>query len=182
MKPPLTIVKILSKLSTLILILNHIRATETDNYNNLCKGAKTLASDGSSGNAAVDGKLYLDCYPSDKCTHIQGDTDLGISATFTVDLGEPMQISTILFLLKDIHNTDDTQVTHYYGTDPDPWSPTNIEIKQADYGKTPSMIADLNYNGPATLQFIHVVGFTDFSVAEIACYEKRRLYPSEIAA
>ena len=41
------------------------------------------------------------------------------------------------------------------------------------------MVADLNVNGPKTMQFIHIVADTDFTINEILCYENKRIFLDE---
>ena len=38
------------------------------------------------------------------------------------------------------------------------------------------MVADLNNNGPQTMQYIHIVADTDFTINEILCYENKRIF------
>ena len=39
------------------------------------------------------------------------------------------------------------------------------------------MIADINDSGPANVRYIHWSTNEDFEIAEILCYERKRLFP-----
>ena len=68
-----------------------------------------------------------------------------------------------------------------YGDSGDPYdSASNTLITQAGGTNYPMMIADIDLPGPASLRYIHWIGTGDFKVAEILCWEKRRLYDTEI--
>ena len=68
-----------------------------------------------------------------------------------------------------------------YGTSPDPHdTTTNKVITQAGGTNYPSMVADIEDNGPATVRYIHLTAGEDVRIYEIMCWENKRIYPSEI--
>ena len=58
----------------------------------------------------------------------------------------------------------------------------NSVIVQSGGTNYPSMIADLNDGGPVSLRYIHWSGDGPFNVAEILCYEKKRVFPDQLSS
>ena len=52
---------------------------------------------------------------------------------------------------------------------------TNKVVTQSGGANYPSMIADINDGGPASVQYIHWKSDQDFKVVDIQCYERKRL-------
>ena len=68
-----------------------------------------------------------------------------------------------------------------YGTSSDPYdTTTNTVITQSGGTNKPAMVADIDEPGPALLQYIHWTGTSDFKVAEILCWEKKRIHDTDI--
>ena len=67
-----------------------------------------------------------------------------------------------------------------YGTSADPFdTSTNTIIQQSGGTNYPSMVADINSHGPATVRYIHWTSTVSFHVEEILCYKAKRLYSDQ---
>ena len=71
-------------------------------------------------------------------------------------------------------------MTRTYGLSSDPVNTsTNSVVTQADGTNFPSMVADVNAGGPASVRYIHIRGSQSFTFNEVFCYERRRLTKDE---
>lgn len=142
-------------------------------------------SNGSNKNYIGDNYLRPDgCGPS-TCTHVtkDGSNTAWISLELDYTKGD-FGISTIVFLADRNQNIDGFgNMRRFYGPNSDPFSLENTEIIQSGGTNYPSIIADLNNCGPVMgndIRYIHWVSDEDFDIAEILCYNYRRLVQDEI--
>ena len=67
-----------------------------------------------------------------------------------------------------------------YGHDSDRHSDCNTVIEQSDPDNYIFMVADINENGPKSVQYIHWISTKAFQISEILCFAEKRLNQSEI--
>ena len=94
-----------------------------------------------------------------------------------------MPISTIAFISDSSQNVDNfSAMIRTYGTSADRHDrETNKVITQSGGTNFPSMIADINEDGPAQIRYIHWQSDKEFTISEILCFEKRRLNQSQFS-
>ena len=93
-----------------------------------------------------------------------------------------MDISTIVFHGDWDDETDyGSTMVRKYGLSDDIDDPSNTQIVQADGKNYPTMIADISSGGwPAKVRYIHWQASTSFKASAVNCYEKKRLYASDM--
>ena len=98
-----------------------------------------------------------------------------------LDLGGVLNLSTIVFVGDEDENTDGFGAMQRTVGLQTTWNdPSNLVITQAGGTNYPSMIADINDGGTVYARYIHWRADQDFKVAEILCYEKKRIDASDI--
>ena len=175
------------KLLTLtMLIMNQVtvtRAQATTNYGNLCRDALVTTSTGTQAQA-TDGIFAYECDKTDgysNCAILEADTSTSTEAWLTVDLGVPMDISTIIFYADNEHG-EHAGGKRGYGLHPDHNSEATTWITQSGETNFASMIADIGEAGTVKVRYIHMrtdIAASEIKIYEILCYEKRRINSSE---
>ena len=104
-------------------------------------------------------------------------------AWFMIDLGSEMDISTIVFQSTWVDTTDyGSTMVRKFGPSSDFDDPSNTEIVQAGGTNYNTMIADIGSNGcPAKVRYIHWQATTSFMAGAVHCYEKKRLFDTDMA-
>ena len=94
-----------------------------------------------------------------------------------------MDISTIVFQGAWADTTDyGNTMTRKYGIGEDANDPCNKEIVQDGGTNYASMIGDISVDGgPVKVRYIHWQATVEFGGAAVHCYEKKRLYASDMA-
>ena len=166
----------------LFLLQNGVNAGEGDNNINLCEngeGSTTTCSLCDNLNKATDESLPDDFDCSwNQCVIVYNFNGY---TWITIDLGAVKHISTILFMGDKYEESNGGHVRSY-GTSSDPYdTTTNTVITQSGGTNKPAMVADIDEPGPASLRYIHWTKTgSSFKVSEILCWEKKRIYDTDI--
>ena len=162
-----------------------VNAGSTNNNINICEEATVTGGALNSNNNDVNDN---DIAQNHEC-------DNGDCATVTHSLGEawitltfdtPVEISTIVFLVDKDDNWDySSNMLKTYGLSSDRTDiVTNTAVTQYNGSNVASQFADINDGSPAMVQYIHwsTSGYQTFQASEILCYQKKRLFFSDITS